>query len=96
MITLIGFLATLLLTFFLGIQSKNVNQSEYVLAALTSIGISLCNYAFIKITISGSIIDVVVMAIGGSVGIVLSIYIHDNHISKEKKLKEQRKKFVSR
>lgn len=75
--------ATFATVFLLGFQSKNVHQSRYALAALTSFCIGLSQYVFIRYAISTEgAVFIVTSGLGGSVGIVTAIYTHDRVISK--------------
>lgn len=83
------FTSTFATVFLLGFQSKNVHQSRYVLAALTSFCIGLSQYVFIRYAISTEgLAFVLTSGTGGAAGIVTAIYTHDRVISKshEKKL----------
>ena len=42
------FFAAFFMVGLLGLQSKNVQHSKYVAAAITSMGISLANFVFVK------------------------------------------------
>lgn len=76
------YVSSFVVVFLLGLQSKNVNRSRYVAAALTSIGISLSQFVFVKYAANGSYFVLFVMALGGAMGIVTSIYVHDHHIER--------------
>lgn len=64
--------------FLLGFQSKNVMHSRYVLAALTSIGITLAQYFFVRYAANGDgLLFLIVSGMGGSLGIMSAIWVHD-------------------
>lgn len=71
------------LVFLLGIQSKNVNQSRYVAAMVTSAGISVAQAVFIKYVATGSLVNFSICALGGAIGIASAIFFHD-HIMKRR------------
>lgn len=72
------FSATFANVFFLGFQSKNVNQSRYFMAFSTSWGITLAQYFFVKYAAGGGgLVFVGVAGVGGSLGIVAAIFLHD-------------------
>lgn len=80
------FVTTFVSVFLLGFQSKNVHQSRYALAALTSSGIALTQYVFIRYAMTTEgLLFVLTSALGGSAGIVTAIYTHDRVISKSHK-----------
>lgn len=79
------FVATFANVFLLGFQSKNVHQSRYVMAACTSFGISLANYVFVKMAVDGnSLTFIVTSGLGGSLGIMMAIWVHDKFVSANK------------
>ena len=67
----------------LGMQSKNVQHSKYVAAAITSMLISVSNFVFVKYAVSGGLVVLLLTAIGGACGVVTSIYLHDHHLMKD-------------
>lgn len=77
------FAASFSTVFLLGLQSKNVQQSRYLMAIATSIGISVANFAFIKYASSGNLLYLTIMATGGAIGIAASIYVHDTFMKKK-------------
>lgn len=81
------FFSSLVVVFLLGLQSKNVNRSRYIAAAITSVGISVAQFMFVKYAVNGNWFVLVVSALGGAIGIVLSIYVHDHHIEKSSRKK---------
>lgn len=62
----------------LGIQSKNVNQSRYLAAVVTSLFISLSQAIFIRYMATGGLISFCIAAFGGCAGIAASIWFYDN------------------
>lgn len=70
------FLSTLLLVFFLGLQSLNVNSGRYVAAFLTSFGIGAANLALYKLAPDASGLEIAAYLSGGPVGIVASMWVH--------------------
>jgi nitrate reductase gamma subunit len=71
------FVATGAMSLLLGLQSKNVNQSKYLAAAVTSMFIALSQIIFAKAAVSGGAPEYIAMMLGGACGITLSIWIHD-------------------
>ena len=72
------FFASFFVVFLLGLQSKNVNQSRYTAAIVTSFGISVSNFTFVKYASTGGHASFWVCAIGGCLGIAFSIWFYDN------------------
>jgi len=70
------FLSTLLLVFFLGLQSLNVNSGRYVAAFVTSFGIGAANLALFKLAPDAGGVEVAAYLSGGPVGIVASMWAH--------------------
>lgn len=62
--------------FLLGLQSKNVNQSRYMAAVITSFGISVSQFTFVKYAANGSYDVFGVTAVGGCAGIACSIWFY--------------------
>ena len=77
------FASSFALTMFLGMQSKNVNQSRIMAAFLTSIGISICNLITVKVAMNQNWFQIVLMMIGSGLGIVTSIFVHDKWMKKK-------------
>jgi len=72
------FICTYAYVFLLGFNSKNVQQSRYMSAFFVSWGITISNYFFVTYAASeGGLIFILVSGLGGSLGIVTAIYIHD-------------------
>jgi hypothetical protein len=70
---------------YLGLQSKNVQHSKYIAAAITSMGISLANFVFVKAVAVGGYDTLLVVMVGGASGIMVAIYAHDHHLMKRKR-----------
>lgn len=75
--------ASFALVFLLGIQSKNVQRSRYLLAITTSFGISVGNFTFIKYAAAGTLDAFFVCAAGGCMGIAFSIWFADNVLHRD-------------
>jgi hypothetical protein len=78
------FLSNFFVVFLLGLQSKNVQKSRYVAAIMTSFGISISQAMFVKYVASGNLLALVVCAVGGAMGIAVSIWASDNWLHKGK------------
>jgi len=77
------FVATFFLVGLLGLQSKHVQHSKYIAAALTSMAISVSNFVFVHYAATGGALVLAVTAVGGAMGIITSIYVHDNFLMKD-------------
>lgn len=65
--------------FLLGFNSKNVQKSKYWLAFVTSFGITLAQYLFVKYaSTGGGPLFLTVSGFGGALGIVSAIWVHNN------------------
>ena len=82
---LVMFCTSFCSVFLLGIQSKNVNQSRYIAAIITSMGISIAQFVFVKYSASGDLTALAVMSVGGCMGIASSIFMHDTLAKRKKK-----------
>lgn len=72
------FSSTFANVFLLGFQSKNVMRSRYKLAAMTSLGITIAQYFFVRYAAhDGGLMFLTVSGAGGSLGIVCAIAVHD-------------------
>lgn len=69
--------------FLLGLQSKNVMHSRYVAAVVTSFGISIAQFIFVKYAATGNLTVFFVCAAGGCAGIAASILFHDKVIARK-------------
>ena len=83
---IILFFASFFLVGLLGLQSKNVQHSRYLAAALTSMAISLSNFIFVKIVTTGGLDTLLISCIGGASGTMVAIYAHDHHLTKKEKV----------
>lgn len=90
------FSSSFFVVFLLGLQSKNVNQSRYVAAMLTSIGISVSQFAFTKYAAHGGLLEFSVMAAGGALGIASSIAVHDHIVKRRNELERIKRNFIKR
>ena len=73
------FIATFSNVFLLGFNSKNIQHSRYVSAFIVSWGITLAQYFFVKYAASdGGLIFILVSGMGGALGIVTAIFVHDH------------------
>ncbi len=79
------FFAAFFMVGLLGLQSKNVQHSKYIAAAITSMGISLANFVFVKAVAIGGYDTLLVVMVGGASGIMTAIYTHDHHLMKRKR-----------
>ena len=73
---ILGFIA-FLSVFLLGFQQKNVMHDKYVGAIFTSFLISISQFTIYREVVAASAGDWVYMGIGGALGIVSSMYIHN-------------------
>jgi hypothetical protein len=73
---LLVFGSTFLAVFTLGLQSLNVNQGNYIAAALTSIGIGAGHICLYRYMPSSTGLDVLAYFAGGVTGITSSMYFH--------------------
>jgi len=80
---MILFLTTYVGVFLLGFQQQNVQHGHYKMAAITSSAIALTQYLMITNVVSSGWVGVAYMAIGGSMGITSSMYIHKRWRSKK-------------
>lgn len=64
--------------FLLGLQSRNVNMGRYVAAIVTSVGISVSQFIFVKYAASGNIWALLISTVGGCLGVASSIWFWKN------------------
>ena len=84
---LLLFICTFAYVFLLGFNSKNVQHSRYVMAFMVSWGITISNYFFVIYAANeGGVEFILVSGLGGSLGIVSAIYIHDLTMKKTTKV----------
>jgi len=82
---LLMFVSNFFVVFLLGLQSKNVNQGRYLAAILTSFGISMANFLFIRYAASGDMTVFTTCAAGGACGIAFSIWFYSNVIEAKRR-----------
>jgi hypothetical protein len=84
---LILFLASFILTSLLGLQQLNVEHRKYLYAFITSIFISAANYFLFKIlpTEGFEFLQFLSFSIGGGLGIIYSMKLHDTLLPKSTK-----------
>jgi len=82
------FFASFSLVGLLGLQSKNVQGSKYIAAAVTSVAISIANFFFVKIVATGNYEALIIASIAGACGIITAIYAYDkmNNQKRQKKV----------
>ena len=80
---LLIFCGSFVLVFLLGIQSRNVVAERYMAAMLTSFGISVSNFIFLKYAATGALDVFFANAAGGCLGIVGSIFFYKNIIERK-------------
>lgn len=71
--------------FLLGFQQQNVIHGNYKMAAVTSASIALTQFLIYNGAVGGGVMEVVEMAVGGSIGITSSMYVHRRWMRKEDK-----------
>ena len=76
--------ASFVVVFLLGLQSKNVNQGRYLAAILTSAGISVAQFMFVKFAAAGTPLVLLFSLMGGCAGIAFSIWFHQHFIERKK------------
>ena len=79
------FWSNFFIVFLLGLQSKNVNRGHYFLAVVTSFGISVSQFIFVKYAATGSYTAFALCAAGGCCGIAFSIWFYKHFIERKKK-----------
>ena len=70
------FIASFLTVFLLVFQQQNVAHRRYILASTTSVAITVSQFALIKAVTASDASEVLIMAVGGVVGVVLSMFVH--------------------
>lgn len=80
------FLSSFCMVFLLGLQSRNVNQGRYMAAVLTSAGINLANFLFVKFAADGGLLSLAIITAGGCSGVASSIWFYQNVIEKRRPL----------
>lgn len=82
---LLMFGSSFFMVFLLGLQSKNVNQGHYLAAIITSFGISVANFLFVKYAAAGDYLVFAVCATGGCCGIAASIWFYKHVIERRQR-----------
>lgn len=77
------FLGAFINVFLLGLQSRNVVAGRYAAAMLTSAGISLAQFIFVKFAATGSLTVLAISTAGGCLGIGSAIWFY-RHIMERK------------
>jgi hypothetical protein len=80
---LIIFLGNFTVVFLLGIQSRNVQAGRYLAAVLTSAGINVSNFIFVKYAANGALSVLGVSTIGGCAGIATAIWFYQHVIERK-------------
>lgn len=77
------FLASFTTVLLIGVQQLNVEHRKYLRAIVTSIGISVANYLLYKILSSGDLqfYQFLVFSVGGALGIISAMWVHDHFLS---------------
>lgn len=70
--------------FLLGLQSRNVVAGRYLAAVMTSAGISLSQFIFVKYAASGSLTVLGISTLGGCLGIASAIWFYGNVMERRK------------
>lgn len=79
------FIGAFVSVFLLGLQSKNVNQGRYLAAIVTSFGISVSQFIFVRYASSGDYAVLGVSATGGCLGIATAIWFHQTFLERLRK-----------
>lgn len=82
------FASSLCVVFLLGIQSKNVMNSRYLAAVLTSAGINVAQFIFVKYAAAGALSTLAVTTAGGCTGIACAILFYDHVLGRKAKTPE--------
>ena len=77
------FLGSFTVVFLLGLQSRNVVMGRYLAAVLTSAGINVSQFIFVKYAAGGSCLALGISTLGGCIGIASSIWFSKNILHKE-------------
>ena len=78
------FLASFILVFLLGFQQLNIEHRRYLYSAITSVGITATNYFLFKLLPSSGfeVLQFIFFSMGGVIGVMSSMYLHDRLIPK--------------
>jgi len=79
------FVGAFVSVFLLGLQSKNVNQGRYLAAIVTSLGISVSQFIFVRYASSGDYAVLAVSAAGGCCGIAAAIWFYQTFLERLRK-----------
>lgn len=79
------FLGNFCVVFLLGIQSRNVQAGRYAAAVLTSAGINVSNFIFVKYAANGALGVLGVSTLGGCMGIACAIWFYQNVIERKRR-----------
>jgi hypothetical protein len=82
----IVFLGNFTVVFLLGIQSRNVQAGRYLAAVLTSAGINVSNFIFVKYAANGALSVLGVSTLGGCAGIATAIWFYQHVIERKFKM----------
>lgn len=77
------FLGNFTVVFLLGIQSRNVQAGRYLAAVLTSAGINVSNFIFVKYAANGALGVLGVSTLGGCAGIATAIWFYQHVIERK-------------
>jgi len=80
---LLVFLGNFTVVFLLGIQSRNVQHGRYLAAVLTSAGINISNFIFVKYASNGALAVLGVSTLGGCMGIATAIWFYKHIIERK-------------
>jgi glycopeptide antibiotics resistance protein len=75
--------------FLLGFQQQNVIHGHYKLAAVTSFSIAVTQYLIINGVVAGDWTAVIQLGLGGSLGIMSSMYAHRRFVKRGDKPRSQ-------
>jgi hypothetical protein len=78
------FLGAYTVVFLLGLQSRNVVAGRYLAAMMTSAGISLSQFIFVKYAASGSLCVLGISTLGGCLGIASAIWFYKHVMERTK------------
>lgn len=80
----IVFLGGFVVVFLLGLQSRNVVAGRYAAAMLTSAGISLSQFIFVRYAAGGSLAVLAFSTLGGCLGIGSAIWFYKHIIERKR------------
>jgi hypothetical protein len=80
---IILFASTFITVFALGFQSRNVNQGQYLWAAITSFFIGGASLVLYKVLPDASATQCAAYLLGGATGITSSIYVHSRWFTRK-------------